>query len=30
MALLHVAITGRDRRHLTELMAKHRVVVIGH
>jgi carboxypeptidase T len=30
MALLHVSITGHDRRHLTELMVKHRVVVIGH
>ena len=30
MALLHVEITGRDPRHLTELMSKHRVVVMGH
>ena len=30
MALLHVSITGRDPRHLTDLMAKHRVVVVGH
>ena len=30
MALLHVEITGRDPRHLTELMSKHRVVVVGH
>ncbi len=30
MALLHVTITGRDPRHLTELMAKHRVVIVGH
>ena len=30
MALLHVEITGRDPRHLTELMSKHRVIVVGH
>jgi murein tripeptide amidase MpaA len=30
MALLHVTITGRDPRHLTELMTKHRVVVVSH
>ena len=30
MALLHVEITGRDPRHLTELMSKYRVVVVGH
>lgn len=30
MALLHVTITGRDPRHLTDLMAKHRVVIVGH
>ena len=30
MATLHVAITGRDRRHLTELGAKLRVVVVGY
>jgi carboxypeptidase T len=30
MPLLHVAITGRDRRHLTELGPKLRVVVVGH
>ena len=29
MALLHVAITGRDRKHLTELGTKLRVVVVG-
>ena len=29
MATLHVAITGRDRRHLTALGAKLRVVVVG-
>jgi murein tripeptide amidase MpaA len=29
MALLHVAITGRDRRHLSELRNKFRVVVVG-
>ena len=30
MAILHVAITGRDRRHLTELGTKLRVVVVGY
>ncbi|HZF25936.1 MAG TPA: hypothetical protein VEZ88_06710, partial [Steroidobacteraceae bacterium] len=30
MALYHVAVTGRDRRHLTELGAKLRVVVVGY
>src|SRR4249920_319181 len=30
MALYHVAITGRDRRHLTALGAKLRVVVVGY
>ena len=30
MALLHVEITGRDPRHLTELMSKYRVVIVGH
>ena len=30
MALLHVAITGRDRRHLTALGPKLRVVVVGY
>jgi murein tripeptide amidase MpaA len=30
MALLHVEITGRDPRHLTGLMLKHRVIVVGH
>jgi len=30
MALFHVAITGRDRRHLTALGAKLRVVVVGY
>ena len=29
MALLHVAVTGRDRRHLCELRNKFRVVVVG-
>src|SRR6476659_7673799 len=29
MALLHVAVTGRDRRHLSELRNKFRVVVVG-
>jgi carboxypeptidase T len=29
MALLHVAVTGRDRRHLSELRNKFRVVVAG-
>ena len=28
--LYHVAVTGRDRRHLTELATKLRVVVVGH
>jgi carboxypeptidase T len=30
LPLYHVAITGRDRRHLTDLGARLRVVVIGH
>lgn len=30
MAMLHVAITGRDRRHLTALGPKLRVVVVGY
>src|SRR6185436_6325354 len=30
MALYHVAITGRDRRHLSALGAKLRVVVVGY
>ncbi|HKE45220.1 MAG TPA: M14 family metallopeptidase [Steroidobacteraceae bacterium] len=30
MALYHVSITGRDRRHLTALGAKFRVVVVGY
>jgi murein tripeptide amidase MpaA len=30
MSLCHVAITGRDRRHLSELGAKLRIVVVGH
>jgi murein tripeptide amidase MpaA len=30
MALCHVALTGRDRRHLTELATKLRVVVVGY
>lgn len=30
MALYHVAVTGRDRRHLTELATKLRVVVVGY
>jgi carboxypeptidase T len=29
MAMLHVAVTGRDRRHLSELRNKFRVVVVG-
>jgi murein tripeptide amidase MpaA len=29
MALLHVAVTGRDRRHLSELQNKFRAVVVG-
>src|SRR5262245_53883021 len=29
MAMLHVAVTGRDRRHLSELRDKFRVVVVG-
>jgi hypothetical protein len=29
MALLHVAVSGRDRRHLSELRNKFRVVVVG-
>ena len=29
MALLHVAVTGRDRRHLSDLRNKFRVVVVG-
>ena len=29
MAICHVAITGRDRRHLSELGAKLRIVVVG-
>src|SRR5262245_30379366 len=29
MSLYHVSITGRDRRHLTQLGAKFRVVVVG-
>ncbi len=29
MAILHVAVTGRDRRHLSELRNKFRVVVVG-
>ena len=29
MALLHVAVTGRDRQHLTELGTRLRVVVVG-
>jgi len=29
MAILHVAVTGRDRRHLSELRDKFRVVVVG-
>ncbi|HEY6985582.1 MAG TPA: hypothetical protein VH375_05835, partial [Rhodanobacteraceae bacterium] len=30
MAICHVAIMGRDRRHLSELGAKLRVVVVGY
>ena len=30
MALYHVTITGRDRRHLTELGTKHRILVVGY
>ena len=30
MALYHASITGRDRRHLTALGAKLRVVVVGY
>jgi murein tripeptide amidase MpaA len=30
MATLHVAITGRDRRHLSELASRLRVVVVGY
>ena len=30
MTLYHVAITGRDRRHLTELGARHRILVVGY
>ncbi|HKE49758.1 MAG TPA: M14 family metallopeptidase [Rhodanobacteraceae bacterium] len=30
MAVCHVAVTGRDRRHLTELATKLRVVVVGY
>ena len=30
MGICHVAITGRDRRHLSELGAKLRIVVVGH
>ena len=30
MPILHVAITGRDRRHLTALGPKLRVVVVGY
>ena len=30
MAILHVAITGRDKRHLTALGPKLRVVVVGY
>ena len=30
MSLFHVVITGLDRRHLTELAPKHRVIVVGH
>jgi len=29
MAILHVAVTGRDRRHLSELRNRFRVVVVG-
>jgi hypothetical protein len=29
MAILHVAVTGRDRRHLSGLRNKFRVVVVG-
>src|SRR5882672_2167423 len=30
MSLYHVTITGRDRRHLTELGTKHRILVVGY
>jgi len=30
MSLFHVVITGLNRRHLTELAPKHRVIVVGH
>jgi murein tripeptide amidase MpaA len=30
VTLFHVAITGLNRRHLTELAPKHRIVVVGH
>jgi|RhiMethySRZTD1v2_1073278.scaffolds.fasta_scaffold04669_10 carboxypeptidase T len=30
MSLFHVSITGLNRRHLTELGAKHRIIVVGH
>ena len=30
MAFYHVTITGRDRRHLTELGTKHRILVVGY
>ena len=30
MSLYHVIITGRDRRHLTELGTKHRILVVGY
>jgi hypothetical protein len=30
MSLYHVTITGRDRRHLTELGPRHRILIVGH
>ena len=30
MSLYHVTITGRDRRHLTELGPKHRILIVGY
>ncbi len=30
MSLYHVTITGRDRRHLTELGPRHRILIVGY
>src|SRR5262245_9864069 len=30
MSFFHVTITGLNRRHLTELAPKHRIIVVGH